>query len=83
MVDVVKPGDRVGVVGIGGLGHLAVQFADKMGAEVVVFSTKAEKEGEARGFGAREFYLLAEPEKVVAPIDVLVLTGNSYPDFSK
>jgi D-arabinose 1-dehydrogenase-like Zn-dependent alcohol dehydrogenase len=83
MVNVVKPGDRVGIVGIGGLGHLAIQFADKLGAEVVVFSTKAEKEAEARGFGAKEFYLLGEPEKVKEPVDVLVLTGNSYPDFSK
>jgi D-arabinose 1-dehydrogenase-like Zn-dependent alcohol dehydrogenase len=34
----VKATDRVGVVGVGGLGHLAIQFASKMGCEVVVFS---------------------------------------------
>ena len=47
LIDVIKPGDRVGVVGIGGLGHLAVQFAAKLGAEVVVFSTMQAKEAEA------------------------------------
>jgi D-arabinose 1-dehydrogenase-like Zn-dependent alcohol dehydrogenase len=82
LIDVLKPGQRVGVVGIGGLGHLAIQFAAKLGAEVVVFSTTKAKEAEAKGFGAAEFCLLSEPEKVSAPIDVLVLTGNSYPDFS-
>jgi D-arabinose 1-dehydrogenase-like Zn-dependent alcohol dehydrogenase len=82
LIEAIKPGDRVGVVGIGGLGHLAVQFAAKLGAEVVVFSTTKEKEAEAKGFGAQEFYLLSEPGKVKEPIDVLVLTGNSYPDFS-
>lgn len=78
-----KPGDRVGVVGVGGLGHLAVQFAAKMGNEVVVFSTTKDKEVEARGFGASEFVLLHEPEKVSAPVQVLLVTGANYPDWSK
>jgi D-arabinose 1-dehydrogenase-like Zn-dependent alcohol dehydrogenase len=83
LIDVLKPGDRVGIIGIGGLGHLAIQFAAKLGAEVVVFSTSPTKEHEAKAFGAAEFYLLAEPQKLSEPVDVLVLTGNSYPDFSK
>lgn len=78
-----RPRDRVGVVGVGGLGHLAVQFAAKMGHEVVVFSTTRDKEAEARGFGASEFILLDEPEKVSAPVQVLLLTGATYPDWSK
>ncbi|KAJ9154901.1 GroES-like protein [Pleurostoma richardsiae] len=76
-------GRRVGVVGIGGLGHLAVQFAAKMGAEVVVFSSSADKESEARGLGAAEFVLMAEPDKVRAPVQTLVIAGNRYPDWSK
>jgi D-arabinose 1-dehydrogenase-like Zn-dependent alcohol dehydrogenase len=83
LISVVKPGDRVGIIGIGGLGHLAIQFASKLGAEVVVFSTTEKKEAEARAFGADEFYLLSEPEKVKEPIDVLVLTGSKVPDFTK
>lgn len=70
-------------MGIGGLGHLAIQFANKLGAEVVVFSTTASKEEEAKKFGAREFYLLNEPEKIKVPVDVLLLTGAQHPDFSK
>lgn len=44
LVNNVKPRDRVGIVGVGGLGHLAIQFAAKMGNEVVVFSTTKDKE---------------------------------------
>ena len=83
LVSTVKPGYRVGVLGIGGLGHLAIQFAAKMGAEVVVFSTSAQKEAEARGFGATEFCLLNEPEKVKEPVDVLVVTSSAYPSWEK
>ena len=74
---------RVGIIGIGGLGHLAIQYAAKMGAEVVVFSTSASKEQEARGFGAAEFALLDQVEKIKTPVDVLVLTGAKYPDWEK
>ena len=50
-----KSHSRVGVVGLGGLGHLAVRYASAMGCPVTVFSTSAEKEEEARGFGADRF----------------------------
>jgi len=82
LVSVVKPGERVGVIGIGGLGHLAVQFAGKMGAEVVVFSTSGDKEGEARRLGAREFYVLGEMEGLRAPVNTLVVAGSRYPDWT-
>jgi D-arabinose 1-dehydrogenase-like Zn-dependent alcohol dehydrogenase len=77
------PGCRVGVLGIGGLGHLAIQFASKMGFETAVFSTSADKEAEAKSFGAKEFYLLSEPEKVIKPINVLIVTSGRYPDWEK
>ncbi len=51
----VNPSSRVGVVGIGGLGHLAIQFARVFGAEVTAFSTSAAKEEEARALGADHF----------------------------
>jgi uncharacterized zinc-type alcohol dehydrogenase-like protein len=50
-----KSDSRVGVVGLGGLGHLAVQYAGAMGCGVTVFSTSAGKEKEARRFGANRF----------------------------
>jgi uncharacterized zinc-type alcohol dehydrogenase-like protein len=51
----VNPSSRVGIVGIGGLGHLAIQFARTFGAEVTAFSTSAGKEDEARDLGAHHF----------------------------
>jgi D-arabinose 1-dehydrogenase-like Zn-dependent alcohol dehydrogenase len=83
LIDHVKPTQRVGIIGIGGLGHLAIQFASKFGAEVVVFSTSSNKEQEAKGFGANEFVLLDELEKLKAPVDILVLTASKYPDWNK
>jgi uncharacterized zinc-type alcohol dehydrogenase-like protein len=50
-----KPASRVGVVGLGGLGHLAAQFARAMGFDVTVFSTSANKQDEAYGFGTDRF----------------------------
>lgn len=47
-----QPGMRVGVIGIGGLGHLAIQFAAAMGAEVVAFSSSPAKADEAKQLGA-------------------------------
>lgn len=50
----VSPGKRVAVVGMGGLGHLAVKLATALGAEVTVFTTSPDKVGDARRFGARD-----------------------------
>jgi D-arabinose 1-dehydrogenase-like Zn-dependent alcohol dehydrogenase len=81
IISAAKPGDRIGILGIGGLGHLAIQFSAKLGYETIVFSTTAAKEEEARELGASEFYLLSEPEKITSPIDVLIVAGNRYPDW--
>ncbi|HEV2291477.1 MAG TPA: NAD(P)-dependent alcohol dehydrogenase [Gemmatimonadales bacterium] len=51
----VAAGQRVGVIGLGGLGHMGVKLAAAMGAEVAVFSTSTAKEADARRLGAREF----------------------------
>ncbi len=51
----VKPGMKVGIVGMGGLGHMAVKFAKAMGAEVTVISTSEEKKEDALRFGATHF----------------------------
>ena len=47
-----KPTDRIAVIGIGGLGHLAVQFARAWGCEVTAFTTSMDKEQELRDLGA-------------------------------
>lgn len=49
---------RIAVIGLGGLGHLAVQFAAALGCDVAVFSTHSEKERDARRFGASRFVLM-------------------------
>lgn len=51
----IRPTDRVGVVGIGGLGHMALRFLHAWGCEVIAFSTSADKEAEARSLGAHRF----------------------------
>lgn len=51
----VRPIDRVAVVGVGGLGHLAIQFLAKWGCEVTAVSTTPAKEADARRFGATGF----------------------------
>ena len=51
----VNPASRVGVIGIGGLGHMALQFARAFGAHVTAFSTSANKEEEALKLGAHQF----------------------------
>ncbi len=51
----VKPTHRVGVIGIGGLGHMALQFLSAWGCEVTAFSHNSEKETDAKKFGAHHF----------------------------
>jgi alcohol dehydrogenase (NADP+) len=56
----VKPGDKVAVAGLGGLGHMAVKFAVAMGAEVTMLSTSPSKEKDARKLGAHHFVLSSD-----------------------
>ncbi|KAK4698964.1 hypothetical protein P7C70_g7307, partial [Phenoliferia sp. Uapishka_3] len=58
----IKKGMKVGVAGLGGLGHYAVQFAVAMGAEVTVFSHQSDKEPDAKKMGATNFVLTSEKE---------------------
>jgi uncharacterized zinc-type alcohol dehydrogenase-like protein len=55
-----KKGDRVAVVGLGGLGHMAVKLAAAMGAEVTLISTSRSKEQDARRLGAHEFAISSD-----------------------
>ncbi|MDE3236724.1 MAG: NAD(P)-dependent alcohol dehydrogenase [Bacteroidota bacterium] len=56
----VGPGQKVGVVGLGGLGHMAVKLAKAMGAEVIVFTTSLSKVEDARRLGADDVVLSSE-----------------------
>lgn len=53
----VGPGQKVGIVGLGGLGHMGVKIAKAMGAEVTVFSTSPGKQADAKALGADNFVL--------------------------
>ena len=55
------PGKKIGVIGLGGLGHMGVKFAAAMGAEVTVFSHSAGKEADAKRMGATHFVLTKDP----------------------
>jgi len=80
----IHPASRVGVVGIGGLGHLALQFARAFGAEVTAFSTSAGKEEEARAFGAHRFANTRESKamkEVAGSLDFILSTINADQDW--
>ena len=51
----IPPGEIVGIQGLGGLGHLALQFANKMGYRVVALSSSASKESFAKDLGAHDY----------------------------
>jgi uncharacterized zinc-type alcohol dehydrogenase-like protein len=57
-----KPGMRVGIMGLGGLGHMGVKFAKALGAHVTVFSHSPDKENDAREMGADNFVSTKDPE---------------------
>jgi len=58
----IKKGSKVAIVGLGGLGHIATQFANKMGAEVTVIGHSESKANEAKEFGAKAYEILKTPE---------------------
>jgi uncharacterized zinc-type alcohol dehydrogenase-like protein len=79
-----KPGDRVGVVGLGGLGHMAVKLAASMGAEVTVLSTSEAKEADARRLGASDFVVTkgAAFERLAGQLDLLIDTVSAPHDYN-
>ncbi|MFT3780521.1 MAG: NAD(P)-dependent alcohol dehydrogenase [Nibricoccus sp.] len=62
----VGPGQKVGVVGLGGLGHMAVKFAHAFGAHVVLFTTSPGKTADAKRLGANEVVVSKDPEQMSA-----------------
>jgi len=75
----VQPTDRVGVIGIGGLGHLALQFLAKWGCEVTAFTSSPNKAEEAMGMGAHQIVNSRDDEamgKVAGTYDFILNTTN-------
>lgn len=60
------PGKKVGIVGIGGLGHMGIKLAHAMGAQVVAFTTSPSKIQDARELGANEVVVSRNPEEMAA-----------------
>ncbi len=60
------PGKKVGVVGIGGLGHMGIKLAHAMGAHVVAFTTSESKREDARALGADEVVVSRNPDEMAA-----------------
>ncbi|KAK3310029.1 chaperonin 10-like protein [Chaetomium strumarium] len=81
----VKPNEVVGIMGVGGLGHLAIQFAAKMGCRVVVLSGTDSKRTQALELGAHRFVAMkdADPrelvEKSLWPLSRLLVTTSAQP----
>jgi uncharacterized zinc-type alcohol dehydrogenase-like protein len=81
-----KTGDRVGVVGLGGLGHMAVKLAASMGAEVTMLSTSEAKAADARRLGAHGFELSTNPatfKKLASSLDLIIDTISAPHDYNK
>ncbi|MFV9475096.1 NAD(P)-dependent alcohol dehydrogenase [Advenella sp. RU8] len=64
----VGPGQKVGVVGIGGLGHMGIKLAHAMGAHVVAFTTSESKRAEAKKLGADEVVVSRNPDEMAAHV---------------
>ncbi len=79
------PGKKVGVLGIGGLGHLAIKIAKAMGAEVTVFTTSPEKVEDAKRLGADNAVLSKDPEQMktyVGTQDFIIDTVSAKHDVN-
>lgn len=75
----VKKGDRVGVVGLGGLGHMGVKFAHALGAHVTMITTSEQKGADAQALGADEVLLSTDREQTKKARGSFDLLLNTIP----
>jgi uncharacterized zinc-type alcohol dehydrogenase-like protein len=76
----ILPTERVGVIGIGGLGHLALQFLDKWGCHVTAFTTSDAKAAEAKSLGADAVVNSRSDDeiaKIAGSLDAIIVTANA------
>ncbi|MCR6109496.1 NAD(P)-dependent alcohol dehydrogenase [Bacillus sp. A301a_S52] len=79
------PGKKVAVVGMGGLGHMAVKIAHAMGAEVTVLSQSLKKKEDGLAFGAHHYYATSDPEtftKLAGSFDLIINTVSASIDIN-
>jgi uncharacterized zinc-type alcohol dehydrogenase-like protein len=82
----VKKGDRVGIAGLGGLGHMGVKLAVAMGADVTVLSTSEGKRADALELGAHHFVSVKNPEQlksVTNHFDLILNTISADHDYNQ
>lgn len=82
----VKKGDKLAVVGLGGLGHMAVKLASSMGAEVTVLSRSKDKEKDAERLGATYFKVTTEKQTMkglAASFDFIIDTVSAVHDYNE
>jgi len=80
------PGKKVGIIGLGGLGHIGVKMAHTLGAEVTVLSHSRKKQDEARSLGADYFYDTSDPltfKKLRGYFDLVINTVSVELDLNK
>ncbi|MEA5471406.1 NADPH-dependent aldehyde reductase Ahr [Spirulina sp. 06S082] len=80
----IQPTDRVGVIGIGGLGHMALNFLSAWGCDVTAFSSSPDKEAEAKELGANHFVNSRDPEALAAvenSLDFILSTVSADLDW--
>ncbi|MCL4122010.1 UNVERIFIED_CONTAM: hypothetical protein GTU68_008225 [Idotea baltica] len=81
----IKPTDKVAVIGIGGLGHLALQFMTAWGCKVTAFTSSESKKQEALAFGATETINSRDPEEIAKAanqFDYIISTVNAKLDWN-
>lgn len=80
-----RPTETVGILGVGGLGHLAIQFARHFGCRVVVLSGSDRKKDEAIRLGAHEFLATKGKDKleVTHKLDRLLVCSSAQPDWAQ
>lgn len=81
----VKPTDHVGVIGIGGLGHMALQFLNKWGCQVYAFTSSDSKREEAMNLGAHQVVNSKDPQqirRIAGSLDFIISTVNVPLDWA-
>jgi uncharacterized zinc-type alcohol dehydrogenase-like protein len=79
------PGKKVGIIGLGGLGHMGLQFARSFGAHVVLFTTSPGKEADAKRLGAHEVVISSQStnmEKQANSFDLILDTVSAQHDIN-